>query len=249
MKKNGLKHRQLTFTQGRAFNEMAPKVERTSVTRSMISWGFVLFFGAWMFVMGIVVGRQTVPVDMEDTTVQEELAALGEKETLKEKVAMAREEEEALLRETDLEFYDALKRGGDSTQTRFAAPAEASETGGGIKKPLAVKNKTGMPALAEVNPEAAAANTSLVEKPASGDGVYAIQVASFIVAEDADRLVGRLREKGYPDARREDENVSGHGMRYRVKVGAFNTKADAEETLQRLRNRENYADAYVRRHR
>ena len=81
---------------------------------------------------------------------------------------------------------------------------------------MAVKDKNVASNPVEMKTETPAINKSPVEKPALGDGAYAIQVASFIVAEDADRLVARLREKGYPDPRREDENVSGHGMRYRV---------------------------------
>lgn len=243
MKKNGLKHRPLTFTQGRTFRESTPKTARTSAAGSFISWVFVLLFGAWMFILGVMVGRQTVPADVETVSVQAELAALSEKQTLKDKAALAREEEAVLLRETDLEFYDALKRGGDSTQAVSTAPDAPSENAADSKKPAAVKRPSETP----VAPESILFSRPAATAPVAGDGAYAIQVASFILPEDADRLVARLKEKGYPHARRADENVSGHGIRYRVNVGVFNSRDAADALLQRLRTQENYADAYVRR--
>jgi cell division protein FtsN len=60
-----------------------------------------------------------------------------------------------------------------------------------------------------------------------------IQVASIRDLKIADRMVARLKDKGYP-AYRTVVEVPGKDTWYRVRIGSFERKADAQKTLKRL---------------
>jgi cell division protein FtsN len=62
-------------------------------------------------------------------------------------------------------------------------------------------------------------------------------VGSFRLAEQAQRLQQQLVEKGYA-ARMLLTLVPGKGTWYRVRVGKFGAREEADQTAQRLRSRE-----------
>ncbi|MEE8292063.1 MAG: SPOR domain-containing protein [Candidatus Tectomicrobia bacterium] len=66
---------------------------------------------------------------------------------------------------------------------------------------------------------------------------YSIQVGSFRVVEDAEKLRQRLIQKGY-EARVRLFQMPGQGLWYRVRVGRFSERAAAEQTARRLHARE-----------
>lgn len=72
--------------------------------------------------------------------------------------------------------------------------------------------------------------------PSAGPG-YSVQVGSFRTREQAEQLHGRLMQKGYP-ARIEVSQVTDRGMWYRVRVGHFADRADADRAAQRLVSQE-----------
>ena len=78
--------------------------------KTLLTWGGVtLFIAAWMFVLGILVGRGTAPVNLEVGKLEKELADL--------KAAMTRKEHAKINAQTSgkgsdkpqLGFYEALK--------------------------------------------------------------------------------------------------------------------------------------------
>ena len=64
-------------------------------------------------------------------------------------------------------------------------------------------------------------------------GRLSIQVASVKDRKAADAMVAKLLKKGYR-ARRVMGKVPGKGIWYRVRIGYFEKKGDAAETLRRL---------------
>ena len=66
---------------------------------------------------------------------------------------------------------------------------------------------------------------------------YSVQVGSFRLAEQAQHLKQQLVDKGYA-ARTQLTMVPGKGAWYRVRVGKFGAREEADQTAQRLRSQE-----------
>jgi cell division protein FtsN len=64
--------------------------------------------------------------------------------------------------------------------------------------------------------------------------VYTIQAASVKKAKDADKMVADLKQKGYP-AYRTIGKVAQKGIWFRVRIGEYNSKAEARKTLNKLK--------------
>ena len=95
---------------------------KATESKHRIAWGLyllVFFVAAWMFVLGVLVGRGTAPVHFDTRALQKELAALRDAMIRKERQAV----EKAVRGEDDkasLEFYEALKT--DEPDTRVDIP-------------------------------------------------------------------------------------------------------------------------------
>ena len=68
----------------------------------------------------------------------------------------------------------------------------------------------------------------------STGAVYTIQAASLKQAKDADRMVAELKQKGYP-AYRTIGKVAQKGIWFRIRIGEYNSKAEARQTLNKLK--------------
>ena len=66
---------------------------------------------------------------------------------------------------------------------------------------------------------------------------YTIQIGSFKVEGEANRVTETLKSKGYP-AFTEKTDITGKGTWYRVKVGTFKTEEEAKLYGDDLMNRE-----------
>jgi len=67
--------------------------------------------------------------------------------------------------------------------------------------------------------------------PPAATGAFAVQLVSTTSRAEADKLAARLQEF---DPRVEAAEVSGKGRVYRVRVGSFETRAEAEKMLKTL---------------
>ena len=70
------------------------------------------------------------------------------------------------------------------------------------------------------------------DNPKDPHGGLTIQVAAVKQVADADQLVATLKQKGYPAYRM--AALKGQDTWYRVRVGAFKTRAEAKKMLKRL---------------
>jgi cell division septation protein DedD len=122
-----------------------------------------------------------------------------------------------------------------------AAPARTPETARAEKpspsEPPARKPAVSKPAPAASTPPAAAAaapsNTSAT--PRSG---YAVQVAAVNARGEADTIVKRLSGKGYAAY---IEDPRGSQKMFRVRVGTFKTRSEAQSIAERLKREEKFA--------
>jgi len=77
-----------------------------------------------------------------------------------------------------------------------------------------------------------------------GEGIFAIQVASFHDLSRAESLVEELKKESYR-AYVSPEDLEKQGRWYRVRVGNFKTKEEAESQLPKLK--EKFVDCFIRR--
>lgn len=209
----------------------------------------ILFVCGWMFVLGILVGRGTAPVQFDVDKLKKdllnELKAAVEKEKEEKKAAEATASSDPVSPDGKaLEFYEDLKSTKESQENinMGAAPKQEILPLSVPQKEVPVKEiQVKEPKIAKVNEKTIAPaeikplkspEPALPEIAAKGP-VYTVQIASVKDQESADKLVGDLVKKGYP-AYRSSGEVQGKGTWHRVRIGEFREKSEAETVLARL---------------
>jgi DedD protein len=130
---------------------------------------------------------------------------------------------------------------------RLAAPEPASET---LKKSDAAPSPKPEPPAPKAEPPSPAARVAPVAPvaPASsepaGDG-FAIQVAALRERAEADAIVKRLAGKGYP-AYLVAPTKDAPAMMYRVRVGKYKERREADTVAARLQKEEQFKPWVVR---
>ncbi len=204
------------------------------VPKKPSAWIFlIIFVSAWMFVLGVLVGRDTVPVKFDIEKLQKELVALKEA-VIKKEQKRFKIDSEGVRNKTDFGFYEALK------ETK-----KDKNNGAGISKKQETKHKT-VKVKKKVIPDKAKIINKVKQKDIiETDKKLTIQVASLKNSKAADEIVARLRGKGYP-AYRISSNIPEKGIWHRVRIGAFKNKAEAGSTLNKLK-KEKYSPILVNR--
>ncbi len=207
-------------------NAMNPK------NKALVKWLFLLFFtSAWMFVLGIWVGRGTAPVTFDTKTLLKELAEL--KQTLIKQEHNSYQIDSSVKNGAKgLDFYEALKKTDDLNDDRNLQSdlpeqkkTELSQKQLPEQKQLLVEEKKW---------------TSKKDGPLKSvagekdNNKYTIQVASLKDADFAETMVSDLKKRGYP-AYRSLTSVPGKGIWFRVRIGDFNNHEEAGATLGRLK--------------
>ena len=215
--------------------------------RAIAGWlGVIFLLCAWMFVIGILVGRGTAPVKFDIDNLQARLEDSGKSFDLKQK-GLPPGESDIVRDKTELDFYEALPedRQDDridkdklppvvSKKVEPAPPKKPSPTNEGkatseSKPPAQADPKTGFKKKKPAKqPVAAKSRTEPSGK------VYTVQVAAVKIAADADRLVAQLKQKGF-SAYRVIGKVQGQGIWFRVRVGKYSSRAEAAFILKELK--------------
>ena len=207
----------------------AHKIELSSF--SLLLWGFcALFFMAWIFVLGILVGKGFLPgADSALTELKTRVAGLQEMAARSK-----RGEQGSRTRQTideTLAFYEKLESKKDEAKNKNQDPSASKvgtkqgtpeqATGGGLKKDSDTRVETFKPGHGEV-PAA----------PPAGKGGYTLQLASLEEKAKAEIMVRDLISKGY-DAYSYEIRVKGKTY-YRVRCGRFMTREEADEYRAKL---------------
>jgi cell division septation protein DedD len=143
----------------------------------------------------------------------------------------------------DMTFFDRVnEKEGPAVKRPAPAPPVLPASSGEDRQAAAPRSGSSPAAAAERAP-ARPAETPMVtarSSPSTAGGME-VQVASVATREAAEELVRRLTAKGY-----EPRLISPDGGRrtYRVRVGAFTSRASAESAMERLR-RDGYKDAWI----
>ena len=226
--------------------------------RKIAGWVLLIFFlCAWMFILGILVGRGTAPVKFDIAALEKKLEASKEDDGGDQGKGTAQKEPVTVKDKTKLEFYEALKENKVDTNV----PA--------LQKPKVVEGKTEKPAEKTVSKEAQKKTVpnSASEKSASQKAVpqklepaaspqkkkptkekektaavvhtnakgpiYTIQAASVKDPKDADELVQKLKKRGYP-AYRVIGKIPGKGIWFRIRIGEYRSKSEALSMMTKL---------------
>ena len=126
-----------------------------------------------------------------------------------------------------------------------AARASGSEEAPATAQKAKEKAEAEKSAAAETKKPVPAQRVAEAEKPkaetAPQDGSWTVQVNAFPDERSAQRLVERLKQKGY-DAYMVTTNIKGRDW-YRVRVGHFAARAQAKELQEDLQTKENFTKA------
>lgn len=218
--------------------------------------GLTLFACGWMFVLGILVGRETVPVKFNMEKLQNELAALKEA-VVKKELDQYKIDSNADIDKTKMGFYETLKKNGSDEGLEAdipkikSKPLAEEKTESGTEKtspPKKVESETrkiSPPKKAESETKNTSPPKKLatpqkkktvnLKKTAEGNENFTIQIASLKDSAAADKMVAKLKKRGYP-AYRSIGKIPDKGIWYRVRVGYFKNRAEARGTIQRLKN-------------
>ncbi len=184
--------------------------------------GILLAVSVWMFTLGILVGRGTAPVKFDIHNLEQTLLDKRQAEAEKE-VAATSKDIQSGPRKTELGFYKALKS------------AKTDDQLSGISS----KPKT------EMTPRQRPENNGASPQTRSTAGLYTVQVASLRSKDSAQRIANELIKKGY-DAFFASSSSSGAGTWYRVRIGNYKNKSDANN-MARLMKKESFQPIVVRR--
>jgi cell division septation protein DedD len=211
---------------------LAKKRKSSSSRKGLALWIFLIFFvSAWMFILGILVGRGTAPVQFDIEKLQNELAALKE-DVVKEELERFKIDSNAADNKTEMKFYEELK----VTKSEDSLNIDTSEQ---KKEPLP-ENTVSESKKIGPSEEALSVKAHQESKPETirktdiTNKNLTIQVASFKDPNVADKMVAELKKKGYP-AYRSLGKIPGKGIWYRVRIGYFSSKSEAGSMLKLIK--------------
>ena len=188
-------------------------------------WICLIFFAsAWMFVLGIFVGRGTAPVKFDIENLQKELIALKEA-VIKEGQERFKIGRDPASTKMELGFYEALKENRPSVRNKVkpperkktVSPQKKAKVGASLSRPL---NEFGRHKVAPT-------------KAVAGAG-FTIQVASLKDMKVAAEMAEMLKKKGY-QAYTVSAKIPGKGVWHRIRIGDFKNREDAGNILSRLK--------------
>jgi cell division septation protein DedD len=199
--------------------------------RAVVGWACVLFVvSAWMFGMGVMVGRGTAPVHFDIDQLKRTIDSLQKSSHEPQRPGAPPVESTEMKDKTKLDFYEALAKSKEDTDLPIL-PKAAPPPPGVRPEPVAAK-----PAEAPApKPEKAApAQPPAAPAAAAAPGkALTVQVAAVKSEDEARRMLDRLRQRGYAGYI-EPVTTPDKGTFYRVRMGEFPSREFARSTLDRL---------------
>jgi len=207
-----------------------PRADKSGRQRTILWLCAVFFVSAWMFILGVLVGRGTAPVHFDVEALQKELAALKESVKIKEK-PWYRNRSEPDRQTAELEFHEALKKDKIESQLAMGAGRTVKQPVRPQKSEVSAKPK---PSVGKASGPTGAPARPPEKSGAAGTGGFAVQVAALKDAGSAEAKAAEFSRKGYP-AYSTSATVAGRGTWYRVRIGNFGSRAEALQILEKLK--------------
>jgi hypothetical protein len=220
-----------------------PQFAVTFTRRRLLLWSGIVFVAmAWMFTLGVLVGRGLSPVHFDVKRLKKELMALKQK-AMKTDQADSETETDTLSEDPELGFYEVLTDRKEEPHFTLGK-VKSHTTESDEKRPEASeadrtdKNEKPHIKLAEVDKGRGKLNHGSTETPEvdvlEGEGLLTIQVASLQDAEEAGQMVRLLKHKGY-EAYSVTLSLLGEDTYHRVRVGRFTDSSEASRVAARLK--------------
>lgn len=215
--------------------------------KGKVVWAIMfVFIAGWMFILGILVGRGTAPVNLEMDRFEKELADLRSALREKESDPDGDESGQQNPATTQLGFYEALMQTKPAKDFKVdpklidqKALESLPETKPASPKPA---NRTAPEKETRKEPASQPRQPSKPKEPVKSPDVkkggYTIQVAAFSDAANSRSMVSRLKEKGFPAYQIQSPSGSGGAVLHRVRVGAFQDRRSAETMLAKLQSQQ-----------
>jgi len=202
----------------------------TLTRKAVAGWVVVVFIiSAWMFGVGVMVGRGTAPIGFELDQLKRTLESM-QKAAQPAPKSGPRPQPTEMKNKTDLGFYESLPKNREDAELTNIPPAPPAAR----PEPVAPKPaetpasaKAEKPAAPTAPAPAPPAPPPLPGKPLT------VQIAAVRSEEEARRYLERLRQKGYA-AYIEPIAIPEKGTWYRVRMGEFPSKEFARTTMERL---------------
>ena len=219
--------------------------------RAIAGWiGVIFLLCAWMFVVGVLVGRGTAPLGFKVDGIHSKLEIAG-RNLHDRPEGRAAGESDLAKDKSKLDFYEALpedredieidEKESDRVVSKKVEPPPAqkppentgkkSATMSTAEKQSGQKTKPPKKESTKKKTKQLMASKSQV-KPTGKQ--YTVQVAAFKKKADADVLVKKLKGQGY-DAYRTLTKIEGKGIWFRVRVGKYRSRAEARSTVSKLK--------------
>jgi cell division septation protein DedD len=198
---------------------------------SLLLWGFcALFFMAWIFVLGVFVGRGFLPgADSPLTDLKTQVAKLQEMVAKSKRGEPASQTKETI--DETLAFYEKLESKKDEAKK---LDQNQSTSKNGTKQRSRDRAKGEIPA-SDSHARAETLKPGHGDPPSAppaGTGRYTLQLASLEEKAKAETMVGDLLKKGH-DAYFYEVRVKGKTF-YRVRCGRFMTREEADAYAAKL---------------
>ncbi|TFH66919.1 MAG: SPOR domain-containing protein [Gemmatimonadales bacterium] len=215
---------------------------KTTRRRTMAGWVVAVFFiAAWMFGMGVMVGRETAPVRFDLDQLKKSLESLQKAHRESQKNAPPVESTE-MKDKTKLDFYEVLPKNREDADVNLPKPTPPGPASAKAEPPAPKAAEPPAQARTEKPPTVPAAPPApIAEKPAPPPQaaavpgqLFTVQVSAVKNEEEARRMVDRLRQRGYA-AHVEATAMSDKSVWYRIRMGEFPTKDSARGTVDRLK--------------
>ncbi|UCD88286.1 MAG: SPOR domain-containing protein [Desulfobacterales bacterium] len=212
----------------------------------LLGLGVAFLSMAWMFTLGVLVGRDLSPVRFDVKKIKKELIALKQK-ALKTDQTLSEIEKDKLSNDPELGFYEVLTDKKKEAELKFAKAHKRTAKIEEVSPTAARANQADKKEQIPLKLSAVDKRTAKLDKapPAApkedkmeGQGLLTIQVASLKDVQDAKQMVDRLKRKGY-EAYQVTAALGGKGTFHRVRVGHFTDSDKASQVAARLK-RENF---------
>ena len=219
--------------------------------RAIAGWiGVIFILCAWMFVVGVLVGRGTAPVGFKIDGLQSKLEITGQNLKSRPK-GPAPGESDLAKDKSKLDFYEALPEDREDTKIdkKKSSPVISKKVGPApVKKPSEAtgekttkksasekeNGKKAKPAKKESTKKKTKQSIASKSQAIPSAKGYTVQVAAFKNENDANRQVKKLKNNGY-DAYRTLTKIEGKGIWFRVRVGKYQSRAEARQMQQKLK--------------
>jgi cell division septation protein DedD len=211
-----------------AFNDQ--KITVSSKKRGFPFWA-VFCISAWMFFIGVLVGRGNSPVTFDINALEKQIAELKKSALIPMEVEASGADPTFHSITSEFEFYEELKKADKNPPVPvIESRSKTVVRAGQLKDAPTTESSSSFSTPAATSTPPTISTPDSDKNTEKNNKYYSIQVASLKNLEDADKQVEILKNKGYP-AYRISAQIRDTGTWHRVRIGPFKNQSEALRIL------------------